>query len=266
MKLHRVKKSLKWCLRTRSDLALLGESAACSFPPAVTNLPRAASTPGPLILLIEDELPVRTFVRAKLGKHGYRVVEADTGRAGLEHARAYNPDAVILDLGLPDMDGLDVTKSLREWCSTPILIVSARGQEQDKVNALDAGADDYVTKPFGAEELLARLRVALRHAARAATPGGATLLRASDLSVDLDRRIVLRAGEVVHLTPLQFKLLVELMRQLLLAVWGPAHARDAHYLRIYMGQLRHKLEVNAASPKYIMTDPGVGYRILCEDE
>ena len=241
----------------------------------MTIVTQAASSPGPLILLIEDELSVRTFVRAKLLKLGYRVVEAETARAGLEHARAYNPDAIILDLGLPDMDGLDVTKSIRGWCSTPILIVSARGREQDKVNALDAGADDYVTKPFGADELLARLRVAFRHAARAGTPGGGALLRASDLSVDLDRRIVTRAGEPVHLTPIQFKLLVELMkgggkvvtqRQLLLAAWGPAHARDTHYLRIYMGQLRHKLEMNAACPKYIMTDPGVGYRILCEDE
>ena len=218
---------------------------------------------------------MRTFVRAKLLKHGYRVVEAETARAGLEHARAYNPDAVILDLGLPDLDGLEVTRALRAWCSTPILIVSARGREQDKVDALDAGADDYVTKPFGADELLARLRVALRHAARAGTPGGETILRASDLSVDVERRIVLRAGQVVHLTPIQFKLLVELMkgggkvvtqRQLLVATWGPAHARDTHYLRVYMGQLRHKLETNAARPKYILTDAGVGYRILGEEE
>jgi two-component system KDP operon response regulator KdpE len=217
---------------------------------------------------------VRTVVRAQLEKHGYRVREAETAKVGLEHARAYNPDAIILDLGLPDMDGLELTKAIRSWSSTPILIVSARGREQDKVEALDAGADDYITKPFGPDELLARLRVALRHAARAGSPGGAPVLRARDLSVDLDRRTVLRAGQPVYLTPTQYKLLVELMkgggkvlthRQLLAAVWGPAHVSDTHYLRVYMAQLRQKLEANPARPEYIVTDPGVGYRLLVED-
>jgi two-component system KDP operon response regulator KdpE len=226
------------------------------------------------VLVIEDELPVRTVIRAQLLKQGYRVLEAETARSGLEFARGYNPDAVILDLGLPDRDGLEVTKAIRAWSSMPIVIVSARGREQDKVDALDAGADDYVTKPFGAGELLARLRVALRHAARAGLPGGVTILRSRDLSVDLDRRIVLRAGEPIYLTPIQYKLLVELMkgggrvvtqRQLLAAVWGPAHVKDSHYLRVYMGQLRQKLEANPARPEYIVTDPGVGYRVLVDD-
>jgi len=224
--------------------------------------------------VIEDEVPVRTVIRAKLEKHGYRVVESGTARSGLEYARANNPDAVILDLGLPDMDGLEVTKAIRAWSTMPILIVSARGREQDKVDALDAGADDYVTKPFGIDELLARLRVALRHASRAGAPGGVTVLCAGDLSVDLDRRSVTRAGQAVHLTPTQYKLLVALMkggggvvthRQLLAAVWGPAHVRDTHYLRVYMAQLRQKLETNPARPEYIGTDPGVGYRILVDD-
>ena len=235
---------------------------------------RAASGAGPRILVIEDELSVRTVVRADLEKHDYRVVEADTARVGLEHAHAYNPDAVVLDLGLPDMDGLEVTKAIRAWSPMPILIVSARGREQDKVDALDAGADDYVTKPFGVDELRARLRVALRHAARAGSPGGATILRAGNLSVDLERRIVLRAGQSVQLTPYQYKLLVALMkgggkvvthRQLLSAVWGPGHVNDTHYLRVYMGQLRQKLEANPARPEYIATDAGVGYRILGQD-
>ena len=229
---------------------------------------------GPQVLVIEDEESVRTVIRATLQNHGYRVLEAGTAERGLEHARAYTPDAVILDLGLPDMDGLDVTRAIRAWSPMPILIVSARGREKDKVDARDGGADDYVTKPFGTDELLARLRVALRHAARAGSPGGVGILRAGDLSVDLDRRIVMRAGENVRLTPIQYKLLVELMkadgkvvthRQLLVAVWGPRHARDTHYLRVYMGQLRQKLEANPAHPAYIVTDPGVGYRIVAEE-
>jgi two-component system KDP operon response regulator KdpE len=225
------------------------------------------------VLVIEDELSVRRVIRAQFLKQSYRVLEAETARSGLEFARTYNPDAVILDLGLPDLEGLEVTKAIRAWSPMPILIVSARGCEKDKVDALDAGADDYVTKPFGAHELLARLRVALRHAARAGSPG-LTTLHARDLSVDLDSRVVLRAGQPVYLTPKQYKLLVELMkgggrvvtqRQLLAAVWGPAHVKDSHYLRVYMGQLRQKLEANPARPEYIVTDPGVGYRILVEE-
>jgi two-component system KDP operon response regulator KdpE len=242
--------------------------------PVFVTTSRAASDPEPQILVIDDELSVRTVVRVKLEKHGYRVVEAETATAGLEQARACAPDAVVLDLGLPDMDGLDVTKAIRARSPMPILIVSARGREQDKVDALDAGADDYLTKPFGADELLARLRVALRHAARAACPDDTTVLRAGDLSVDLDRRTVLRAGHAVHLTPIQYTLLVELMkaggrvvthRQLLVAARGPAHVSDTQYLRVFMSQLRQKLEPNVARPEYIATDPGVGYRILVRD-
>jgi two-component system KDP operon response regulator KdpE len=226
------------------------------------------------ILVIEDELSVRTVIRTKLQRHGYGVLEADTARVGLEHARAHQPDAIILDLGLPDMDGLELTRIVRSASAVPILVVSARGREQDKVDALDAGADDYVTNPFGADELLARLRVALRNAARAASPDVRAVLQAGDLSVDVDRRLVLRAGHTVHLTPIQYELLVELMKargkvvthaQLLTAVWGAEHAMDTHYLRVQMGQLRQKLEANPARPEYIATDPGVGYRVLVED-
>jgi two-component system KDP operon response regulator KdpE len=233
-----------------------------------------ASSPAPQILIIDDEVAVRTFIRAQLDKHGYRVIEAETARVGVERARSYNPDAVILDLGLPDLDGLELTKIIRAWSLMPIIIVSARGREQDKVEALDSGADDYVTKPFGPDELLARLRVALRHAARAGSPGGTSVLRVRDLSVDLDRRLVTRAGERIHLTPREYGLLVELMkgggtvrthRQLLASVWGPSHVRDTQYLRVYMTLLRQKLEPNRARPEYIVTDPSVGYRMVVDD-
>jgi two-component system KDP operon response regulator KdpE len=226
------------------------------------------------VLVIEDEPSVRTVVRARLRHHGYRVLEAATAEQGVAQARAHNPDAVILDLGLPDMDGLTVIQAIRAWSAMPILVLSARGREQDKVDALDAGADDYITKPFGDDELAARLRVALRHAARAGAPTESAIVRAGDLSVDLDRRLALRAGEAIRLTPTEYKLIAELakgggrvvtQRQLLTAVWGPSHTADAQYLRVYMTQLRKKLEPNPAHPRYIVTDPGVGYRLLVDD-
>jgi two-component system KDP operon response regulator KdpE len=226
-----------------------------------------------LVLVVEDEPQMRKFVRIALESHGYRVVEAASGEEAVRHATTYTPDAIVLDLGLPDMDGLDVTKRIREWSSVPVLVISARGQEDSKVQALDGGADDYLTKPFGAAELMARLRVALRHAAQAReTPS--TLVRVGDdVEVDLVKRVVRVRGAEIHLTPIEYKLLVTLAkhagmvmthRQLLEQVWGPGHAHQMQYLRVYMTQLRHKLETTPARPKFLVTEPGIGYRLKAE--
>ncbi len=231
------------------------------------------NNPLPIILLIEDEPPIRRFLRASLPTQGYHLEEATTGEEGLLQAAMRRPDVIILDLGLPDIDGLEVTKRLREWTATPIIVLSARGREDDKIAALDAGADDYLTKPFGLGELLARLRVALRHAARAPGEEGEPVFRVGDLRVDLVRRQVWVAEEEVHLTPNEYKLLTTLVqhagkvlthRQLLREVWGPGYAEENHYLRVYMGQLRHKLEKEPARPRYLLTEPGVGYRLAME--
>ena len=229
--------------------------------------------PAPLILLIEDEPQMRRFLRAALGAQDYRLVEAATAREGLAQAASRNPDVILLDLGLPDRDGLEVTRELREWSATPIIVLSARGREQDKVAALDLGADDYLTKPFGVEELLARIRVALRHAA---LPPGAPpepVFEAGDLKVDLIRREVTRRGVAVHLTPTEYKLLTLLIRhagkvlthrQLLKEVWGTNYAEQSHYVRVYMAQLRQKLEEDPSRPRLLVTEPGVGYRLKTE--
>lgn len=229
--------------------------------------------PGLVVLLIEDEPQMRRFLRATLGSHGYRIVEARTAEEGLAQATSRSPDVVLLDLGLPDRDGLDVVRSLRGWCRAPILILSARGQERDKIEALDAGADDYITKPFGAGELLARIRVALRHAARPAEDAAAEVVAVSGLRVDVLRREV-RVGErEVHLTPIEWKLLTALIqnagkvmthRSLIIEVWGPAHADQTHYLRVHMAQLRQKIEAEPARPRFIVTEPGIGYRFRVE--
>ncbi len=221
------------------------------------------------ILVIEDEPQVRRFLRASLTKNGYRIVEAVTAEEGLTLAATHNPDVVLLDLGLPDMDGIEVTRRLREWMTAPIIVISARGREEDKVDALDVGADDYLTKPFGLGELMARLRVALRHAAKKGDAGDAVFVM-DDLRVDREKRIVQIRNEEVHLTPIQYKLLVLLVqhagkvmthRQILKEVWGPPYATQTQYLRVYMGQLRQKLEVDPARPRYLLTEPGVGYRL-----
>ncbi len=225
---------------------------------------------GPTILVIEDEPQMRRFLRSALEGHGYRVVEVGTAREGLAQAAGRNPDVILLDLGLPDGDGIDVTRRLREWAATPIVVLSARGLEQDKVRALDAGADDYLTKPFGIGELLARIRVALRHAA--APPGELAdpVFTQGELTVDLARRQVLVGDSEVHLTPTEYKLLTLLVRhagkvitqrQALKEVWGPNYANQTHYLRVYMAQLRHKLERDPARPRLLLTEPGVGYRL-----
>jgi two-component system, OmpR family, KDP operon response regulator KdpE len=220
------------------------------------------------ILLIEDEPQVRRFLRATLPAHGYRLLEAETGEDGLRRAAEHAPDVILLDLGLPDLDGTDVARRLREWTTTPIIVLSARGQETDKVEALDAGADDYLTKPFGTAELLARIRVALRHKQQGAE--GEPVFSLGELRVDLGRRQVFVAEREVHLTPIEYKLLAALVRnagkvvthaQLLKEVWGPRHTTQVQYVRVYMTQLRHKLEADPARPRYLTTESGVGYRL-----
>jgi two-component system KDP operon response regulator KdpE len=228
--------------------------------------------PEPSVVLIEDEPQIRRFLRATLGGQGYRLYEVGTGADALVEVAQRQPDVVILDLGLPDMDGLEVICRLREWSAVPIIVLSARGQERDKVGALHAGADDYVSKPFSAGELLARLRVALRHAAGAAREDSAAFT-VGGLQVDLLRRHVTVAGVEARLTPTEYKLLSTLVRhagkvvthqQLLRDVWGPSHDGQAHYVRVYMAHLRHKLESEPARPRYLLTEPGVGYRLAAE--
>jgi two-component system KDP operon response regulator KdpE len=222
-----------------------------------------------LILVIEDEPQVVRFLKASLSSHGFRILEAETGQRGLVEASARVPDLVLLDLGLPDMDGVEVARRLREWSTVPIIVLSARGQERDKIEALDAGADDYLTKPFGIGELLARIRVALRHAARGGEDGE-PVVSVGNLRVDLAARTVRSGGDEVRLTPIEFRLLAVLaknagrvvtQRQLLREVWGPQAVGQAHYLRVYMAQLRHKLEAEPARPRLFVTEPGVGYRL-----
>ena len=225
------------------------------------------------ILVIEDEQEIRRFLRASLTSHGYSLVEAEDGEGGIRQAASQQPELIILDLGLPDMDGLSVVQQIRSWSRVPIIILSARGQEQDKVEALDAGADDYLTKPFGIAELLARLRVALRHEARSAGGAGDPVFSVGDLRVDLANRRVSVAEREIHLTPNEYRLLTTLVkhagkvlthRQLLKEVWGPGNASETHYLRVYMAQLRQKLEADSTQPRYLITEPGVGYRLMNE--
>lgn len=227
---------------------------------------------GATILLIEDEPEIRRFLRTILPAHGFRLHEAVTGHDGLVQAKAWNPDLILLDLGLPDLDGIEVIRQVREWSAMPILVLSARDQEQTKVAALDSGADDYVTKPFGMNELLARLRTALRHATRTGDDGESVFVL-GDLKVDLGQRQVFVAGKEIHLTPIEYKLLTTMIRyagkvlthrQLLKEVWGPLHVEEEHYLRVYMRQLRNKLEKTPARPRYLVTELGVGYRLRME--
>ena len=228
-----------------------------------------------LILLIEDEPQMRRFLRITLQSNGYRLVETETGAEGLLQAASRNPDVVLLDLGLPDMDGFEVTTRLREWTQTPVIVISAREQEQDKVKALDAGADDYLTKPFNAGELLARIRVALRHVLRQRSGRQEPVFSLYNLRVDLALRQVFLDNREVHLTPIEYKLLTTLIRhagkvithrQLLTEVWGAAHVNEVQYLRVYMTQLRHKLEIDPARPRFLMNEPGIGYRLKYEPE
>jgi len=225
------------------------------------------------VLLIEDEAEIRRFLRTSLPAHGYRLYEATTGLDGLAQAKARNPDIILLDLGLPDVDGTEVIRQVREWSTIPILVLSAREQEQAKVAALDLGADDYVTKPFGVNELLARMRAALRHISGPPGEPAEPVFTLGDLRVDLGRRQVFVSENEIHLTPIGYKLLTTLIRyagkvmthrQLLKEVWGPLHVEEGHYLRVYMRQLRNKLEKNPAHPRYLVTELGVGYRLRTE--
>lgn len=234
--------------------------------------------PSPVVVVIEDEAQIRRFVRAALEAEGWLVFEADTARKGLSEAGTRKPDLLVLDLGLPDGDGLDLIRDVRGWSGVPIIVLSARSDETDKIAALDAGADDYLTKPFGVGELLARVRANLRRPRAAARTGEGAAAEESDpvfrfgeVEVDRQARIVRRAGQEVHLTPIEYRLLSVLManagrvlthRQLLREVWGPSHAGQSHYLRIYMGHLRQKLELDPTQPRHLLTETAVGYRLM----
>lgn len=229
-------------------------------------------TKSPVILAIEDSLSIRRFLKTALISQNYQFLESSTGREGLEIATAIRPDVILLDLGLPDIDGLTVIKQLREWTLLPIIVLSARDQESDKVLALDLGADDYLTKPFSVVELNARLRVALRHAERI-QENETPIFENGELKIDLINRLVLFENKAITLSPTQFAILAILVRrankivthkQLLKEVWGDNHTEDMDYLRIFIYQLRHKLEQNPTSPKYIKTEPGIGYRLVAE--
>jgi two-component system, OmpR family, KDP operon response regulator KdpE len=229
------------------------------------------ATPAPVLLVIEDEEEMQRLLRTTLRAHGYQVIESVTAREGLMHAAGRNPDVILLDLGLPDRDGLDVLRTLRASSSVPVIVISARGREVEKVAALDEGADDYLTKPFGVSELLARVRVALRHASSPLVAPAATVLRFGDVRVDLLRREVWQEEVLVHLTPIEYRLLAALVREagrvithrkLLREVWGPNAQEQPHYLRVYMAQLRRKLEHDPTRPRLILTESGVGYRMI----
>lgn len=224
----------------------------------------------PLVLVVEDETQMLRFLRTALSAQGYRVCEATTAGDALAAATTRNPEIILLDLGLPDRDGIDLTRQIREWSAVPIIVISARGREDDKVQALDAGADDYLTKPFQVNELLARIRVALRHAAQAGTESSSAVMDVGPLHIDQLRREVLVGGREVRLTPTEYRLLVLLAknagrvlthRQILKEVWGPPYAGQTHYLRVYMTQLRRKVEADPARPRLLATEPGVGYRM-----
>ncbi|MEB2314420.1 MAG: response regulator [Polyangiaceae bacterium] len=225
---------------------------------------------GAVILVVEDEPQMRKFIRASLTSHGYRVVEAERVAEAVMMMTSHNPELLLLDLGLPDGDGIALTRQLREWSRVPIIVLSARGREDDKVEALDAGADDYLTKPFGVKELLARMRVALRNAQARGAEGGVQSLVFGELKIDLVRREVFRGTEELHLTPIEYKLLtlfaqsagkVLTHRHILKEVWGPAYTSQTHYVRVHMAELRKKVEQDPSRPKLLVTEPGVGYRL-----
>jgi two-component system KDP operon response regulator KdpE len=231
------------------------------------------SVPSPVAVLIEDEPQIRRFVRMALEAEGWHVFEAETAQHGLRDAATRKPDLLVLDLGLPDGDGLDVIRDVRSWSAVPIVVLSARSNEGDKIAALDAGADDYLTKPFGVGELLARVRANLRRPRAGSAEGKAdeSLFVFGEVEVDRQARLVRRAGAEVHLTPIEYRLLLVLVanagrvlthRQLLREVWGPSHADQSHYLRIYMGHLRQKLETDPSQPQHMLTETAVGYRLV----
>jgi len=227
----------------------------------MSETPETGATAPPLVLVVDDEPPIRRFLRVALEAQGYRVVEAATAQEAIAQAATRAPDLVLLDLGLPDLDGFEVVRRLREWSAMPVVVLSARGREDDKIRALDAGADDYVTKPFATGELLARMRAALRRRARG--DDDAAVVECGELRIDLGRRQVTVAGAEVRLTPIEYRLLVALARhagRVLREVWGPGYTTQHHYLRVYMAQLRHKIEREPSRPRWLLTEPGVGYR------
>lgn len=228
------------------------------------------SEPVPVALLVEDDRQIRRFVRSALEGEGWRVFEAETLRQGLVDAGTRKPDLVVVDLGLPDGDGVDLIRELRGWSQVPVIVLSARSDENDKVRALDAGADDYIEKPFGVAELLARVRANLRRPRAVADGEAGAAMRFGDVEIDLATRTVTKAGVKVHLTPIEYRLLGVLVanagrvltqRHLLREVWGPSHVEHNHYLRVFMANLRHKLESDPAQPTMLLTETGVGYRL-----
>jgi two-component system KDP operon response regulator KdpE len=246
----------------RASERLLGEPGGPSSRPIM-----------PLVLVVEDDLRMRKYLRSTLTDEHFRVVDADSGSQALIQASGHNPDLVVLDFVLPDFDAVQVTTKLREWTAVPILILSAHDDEHDKIAALDAGANDFLTKPFGTRELLARIRVWLRHTQRADTKSLESALEVGDLRIDFARRIASVRGNEVRLTPTQYKLFGVLMRnagkvltheQILFMVWGPAYTKETQYLRVYMGKLRQKFETDPARPRYFTTEPGVGYRLRAD--
>jgi two-component system KDP operon response regulator KdpE len=236
--------------------------------------PTPGGAPRPLVLVVEDEPPIRKFLRASLEGQGYALVEADTAARALAEAAVRAPDIVLLDLGLPDQDGLEVLRRIREWSPMPIVVLTARGRDDDKVRALDAGADDYITKPFSVPELLARMRVALRHRARLGAETTETSVTIGEFRIDFARRRVTVRGDDVVLTPIEFRLMATLARHagrvlthdnLLREAWGPSAMGQRHYVRVYMAQLRQKIEADPARPRILLTETGVGYRMAEPD-
>lgn len=224
------------------------------------------------VLVVDDEPQIRRFLRTSLDAHGYEVVEAVDGRDAIKRTTVEKPDIIVLDLGLPDMEGIEVIKRVREWSDVPIIVLTARNREPDKIEALDGGADDYLTKPFGMGELMARIRAALRH--RLQSKGAPPVFKVGSIVVDLVKRLVTRNGDEVKLSPREYDLLRVLVQnagrvvthqQILREVWGPAHVEDTQYLRVYVGQLRQKLEPDPDQPRYLLTEPGVGYRLRDEE-
>lgn len=226
---------------------------------------------GPVVLVIDDEIQIRRLLRLSLEAHNYQVREATTGQEGIQQVAVSRPDLIILDLGLPDMDGLEVIKKVREWCQAPVLILSVRNSEQDKIDLLDAGANDFITKPFGMGELLARMRAALRHSLPDTSDG---IFKTGDLMIDFSRRIVVKNGNELKLTPTEYTLLRYLARhagkvvthnQIIHELWGPSSQPDTSYLRVYVLQIRRKIEDDPANPRLLITEPGVGYRLMCDE-
>ena len=226
--------------------------------------------PAPLVLVVEDEIQMRRFLRTTLSALEYRVVEAETAAEALVAVTTHNPDVILMDLGLPDGDGIDLTRRIRAWNRVPIIVLSARGREEDKVAALDEGADDYLTKPFGVNELLARIRAAMRRATAASAGAPPAVLEVGPLRIDQSRREVTVGAREIRLTPIEYRLLVLLAgnagkvlthRQILKEVWGPPYVSESHYLRVFMATLRRKVEEDPARPRLLLTEPGVGYRM-----